>query len=665
MFVGLFLLAAAVITLFNPSYVFADECNGVIITNADCPVVEQGAAISGNYRTVIGSIGLYNKETTDSFSLAIPTCAVGNPVIIRATALWAMREFDDINYWDESVDIARDANPAVTVNSDRRYKVDMGGGAGSSYIADITSESIVAAGTNTYTITNFDISPGATDPNTSQWGFGIQAIYECPEYTPVIIQQFEGQDTHWFGWGNAWDLDRSELICEQFTASISLRTVTLDTFMPGSIDPATRQADLWYKTGTGTMPARDDYDLLIDVNTPANGGIVLERLIIGGEAELATYSNTATIPVGDEYICFQVDSSFDFGEHPDDANVAGASMFTGLQWFTYDAPVIGVSLGDLVWEDANNNGLVDGAEAGICGVAVHLYTDTNSDGKYTLAAEGTTPDATTTTGCGGSIGQYTFTGLAAGDYIVVIPQNQFDAAAPLEGYVSSTGTNGSETGSYEPSPDPDNDINSDDNGYAIEGVGVVTCAVTLSTANEPINDGDADNNSNLSVDFGFFEQAKLGNFVWSDINSNGIQDVDEVGIDNTTATLYDASDDSVIATTTTDADGMYNFCYLIAGTYYIVFSDLPDGAVVTQIDTGPDDEDDSDIAAGTLQTRDYTLVPGQIETSVDAGVILGLAATGLDTSARIYAGVLLAGTAITIAKTKSGSIYRTRRGLSY
>ena len=39
-----------------------------------------------------------------------------------------------------------------------------------------------------------------------------------------------------------------------------------------------------------------------------------------------------------------------------------------------------VSLGNLVWNDVNNNGLVDGGENGIDGVVVNLYRDANGNG---------------------------------------------------------------------------------------------------------------------------------------------------------------------------------------------------------------------------------------------------------------------------------------------
>lgn len=84
--------------------------------------------------------------------------------------------------------------------------------------------------------------------------------------------------------------------------------------------------------------------------------------------------------------------------------------------------VLNLSLGDLVWSDANNNGLVDGGEPGVDAISVRLYT------RGTLLA--------TTTTAGG--GLYRFVNLPAGDYIVEI--------APPTGACSSSGTVGSGTG---------------------------------------------------------------------------------------------------------------------------------------------------------------------------------------------------------------------------
>src|SRR5690606_32257822 len=104
-------------------------------------------------------------------------------------------------------------------------------------------------------------------------------------------------------------------------------------------------------------------------------------------------------------------------------------------------------------------------------------------------------------------GHYLFTGLGADTYIV-------EVATPA-GYVSSTGR--SPAMPYQPAPDPDADpTDDDDNGgtdaSVTPGATVRSHPVTLSLGAEPTNepptpglsDDADDDNSNLTVDFGFY-----------------------------------------------------------------------------------------------------------------------------------------------------------------
>ena len=65
--------------------------------------------------------------------------------------------------------------------------------------------------------------------------------------------------------------------------------------------------------------------------------------------------------------------------------------------------------------------------------------------------------------------------------------------APLAGLATSTGN--------DPAPDPDDDVNGDDNGTQ-NGAVVVSRAVTLTDNGEPTSE-DGNNDTNLTVDFGF------------------------------------------------------------------------------------------------------------------------------------------------------------------
>jgi protocatechuate 3,4-dioxygenase beta subunit len=269
-----------------------------------------------------------------------------------------------------------------------------------------------------------------------------------------------------------------------------------------------------------------------------------------------------------------------------------------------------VSLGDLVWNDVDNNGVVNGGEAGIDGVTVELYLDMNADG----VPDSPTPLATTTTSGGG---YYLFDTLYPGTYVVSLPGSNFAAGGPLAGFATSTGRAAYATGPYEPGAAPNNDTDNDDNGSG-SGGRIVSGPVTLISGSEPTTDGDSDPDSNLTVDFGVFRPASLGSIVWDDTNHNGQRDQGEAGVPNVTVTLYDASV-TALATTATDGAGFYTFTNLPPGTYSIGFSGLPPGYSFTLRDVGADTSD-SDVDPATGRTVPTMLVPGQNDPTWWAGV---------------------------------------------
>ncbi|WP_153558795.1 COG1361 S-layer family protein [Roseimaritima sediminicola] len=155
-----------------------------------------------------------------------------------------------------------------------------------------------------------------------------------------------------------------------------------------------------------------------------------------------------------------------------------------------------LTLGDTVFRDDNNNGVQDAGEPGISGVDVNLYQDT--DGNGTLDPNTDTLVASTTTAAGGS---YSFSNLAPGEYLVQIPSTEFTAGQPLYGFTTSTGN--------DPVADPDDNQDGVDDGSEIAGAGVASAAITLVSRGEPIDDGDTDPSTNLTVDFGFVPETDL------------------------------------------------------------------------------------------------------------------------------------------------------------
>ena len=162
---------------------------------------------------------------------------------------------------------------------------------------------------------------------------------------------------------------------------------------------------------------------------------------------------------------------------------------------TVDFGFHGMSLGSLVFMDTDNTGSFDNADMGIAGVPVILYA---SDG--TTVVQSTTTDAD---------GQYLFTGLAEGTYIVAIDTTDSD----LDGKISSDdiGTSGT----------PTTDDN-DDNGVNFNSTEVRSNPIVLTAGGASESESDqgetatgmsdpsvtdnssvTDDNSELHVDFGF------------------------------------------------------------------------------------------------------------------------------------------------------------------
>ncbi len=264
-----------------------------------------------------------------------------------------------------------------------------------------------------------------------------------------------------------------------------------------------------------------------------------------------------------------------------------------------------LALGDRVWIDTNNNGVLDAGEPGLAGVTVQLSADANGDCVEDGAIVGTTTtDAT---------GTYRFDMLAPGRYIVAI-------VLPA-GFVSSTGGATSTGGPFEPAPSPDTDVDSDDNGTMVSATRVRACGVTLAPNAEPINDGDANPNTNLTVDFGVFRPVALGNLVWFDRNNNGIVDPGEPGLSAIPVTLYiDADGNAVpdgpaVATAPTNAGGQYQFTNLTPGTYLVAITPPPDAVSSTgangfargPYEAAPDPDSDRDNDDNGTQTA---AVPG-------------------------------------------------------
>jgi uncharacterized surface anchored protein len=235
------------------------------------------------------------------------------------------------------------------------------------------------------------------------------------------------------------------------------------------------------------------------------------------------------------------------------------------------------SLGDKVWYDVNNDGLQDTDEAGVQGVTVTLYQ-----------SNGTTAITTTTTN---ALGYYVFTGLEAGDYVVGFTN------LPVGFTITSkdADTQGIE-----------GEVNSDVN-TATNKTDVISLAL---------------GQDKMSVDMGIVPPAgtaALGNFVWYDLNNDGLQTNGEPGVQGVSVTLYDNTN-TAVANTTTNSNGEYYFVGLTPGTYSVGFNNLPSGYTFTTQSGAINDATNSDANVTTGMTATVTLASGDNNLNLDAGI---------------------------------------------
>lgn len=201
-------------------------------------------------------------------------------------------------------------------------------------------------------------------------------------------------------------------------------------------------------------------------------------------------------------------------------------------------------LGDRIYFDTNNNGVQDSGEEGIAGVEVTLQF-AGLDGIF-----GNSDDPAAAQDTTDANGNYEFTELFVGRYTVSVDGTDLP--------IGMTGTDETDDGVFGPT--------------AIDGISQISI--------------DDVSGNRSDVDFGYAGSGNIGDFVFLDVDNDGVQDTGEPGLANVTVNLTFAGADGVFGntddltlTTATNALGAYTFANLPAGDFRIAVdtadTDLP------------------------------------------------------------------------------------------
>jgi len=274
--------------------------------------------------------------------------------------------------------------------------------------------------------------------------------------------------------------------------------------------------------------------------------------------------------------------------------------------FGFITPVVPVGMGNYTWIDTDKDGLQDADEVPLAGVVVTLY---NPDGTAAKNLAGGAATATTDTK-----GYYFIDNLAAGNYYAkfTLPANH---TFTKKGDGSSV---------------------LDSNPDTATGITPVF-TIAASVSGETVTDTDSTTLAqfvNPTIDAGVIfngPKVSVGDYVWWDLDRDGIQDKGETPIAGVTLTITKADGSPVtdvngkpVTTTVTDANGKYSFDNLPLGQYKVTVTP-PSGATATKARSGKNVAKDSSTGAATSRNmttdgdRDPTLDFGFYKPSVSLG----------------------------------------------
>jgi hypothetical protein len=349
----------------------------------------------------------------------------------------------------------------------------------------------------------------------------------------------------------------------------------------------------------GTIDGRafedDNSNGILDSGEPGFGGVTVGLYNSSGALVNSTmttadgYYEFTQLAAGSYYAVFSLPLGYVFspeyqGSNPQifsDVDGTGTTaQFTLASGQNRDFLNVGLALSTsatgtihgTAFKDNNGNGIKDSGEPGFGAVTVSLC---NSNGALIATTVASDTD-----------GSYQFNLVPAGVYSVVFGQP--------DGWSFSPEYQGSDPTVYS---------DADSTG--------TTAQFTLAT-------GQTLNYVNAGLVPPPTGTASVAGTAFQDSNGNGIKDSGESGFATISVSLCNSSG-TVVASTTTDANGHYQFTQLPAGNYAVVFSQQ-DGYTFSPEYQGSDPTVYSDVDS-TGTTALFTLTAGQVQNYMNAGFV--------------------------------------------
>jgi len=353
-------------------------------------------------------------------------------------------------------------------------------------------------------------------------------------------------------------------------------------------------------------------DIVSSMNTPYPGGSDDEIYWSNDGAQW--FSLADGNPTG-QFIQMNITNTYcpdSDGQRP--CGMGKAAGVGDIELLTAPAPL---EIGNRLWCDTGSgsfagNGVQDPKESAINGATVVLECDTDGNGDYDVSASVTTDANGLYLFKDGDASLSSFPTAVWDSNLHIIPRNTScrvlvdytqtaitDACGPNS--IPTTLNNGQGANA---------DLNDSDGDPAVGSSNQMGVVFTTGASGE----------NDHSFDFGFQQAASLGDFVWWDLDEDGLQDANETGIEGVTVHLQDP-DGNEVASTLTDAGGHYLFDNLVPGDYTVVFDKPGNDWNLTQPNQGNDSSDsDADPASG--QGPLYSLQPGEKDMTIDAGLTI-------------------------------------------